>query len=240
MKKLLAILLCGAFLALGATACTPKNGEFTHENTAAPAGNAGKTTAAPTAVPTPSPDEKPDNTSEGEKFMNKINATITMENGGVIKLELYPDLAPQSVRNFCYLARQGFYDGLTFHRIIPGFMIQGGDPDGDGTGGPGYCIKGEFAANGFNNELKHTRGVISWARKSRPNDSADSQFFIMHKDAPHLDGSYAAFGRVIEGMDVVDEIAAVETGMNDRPVTPVVIKTITIEGIELPEPDKIM
>ncbi len=239
MKKLIAILFCGAFLALGATACTPRV-DYTSENTAAPAGNAGKTTAAPTAVPTPSPDEKPDNTSEGEKFMNKINATITMENGGVIKLELYPDLAPQSVRNFCYLARQGFYDGLTFHRIIPGFMIQGGDPDGDGTGGPGYCIKGEFAVNGFNNELKHTRGVISWARKSRPNDSAGSQFFIMHKDAPHLDGSYAAFGKVIEGMDVVDEIAAVETGMNDRPITPVVIKTITIEGIELPEPDKIM
>ncbi len=239
MKKLLAILLCGVFLALWAAACTPRV-DYTSENTAAPAGNAGKTTAAPTAVPTPSPDEKTDNTSEGEKFMNKINATITMENGGVIKLELYPDLAPQSVRNFCYLARKGFYDGLTFHRVISGFMVQGGDPSGDGTGGPGYCIKGEFAANGFENDLSHTRGVISWARRSRPNDSAGSQFFIMHADYTGLDGSYAAFGRVIEGIEVVDEIAAVETNANDKPLTPVVIKSITIEGIELPEPDKIM
>ena len=244
MKKLIAILLCCAFLALTAAACAPRV-DFTSENTAAPAGNAGDTTAEPTTAPTPAPSAPPappsnDNTNEGEKYMNKIYATITMENGGVIKLELYPDLAPQSVRNFCYLARSGFYDGLTFHRIIPGFMIQGGDPDGNGTGGPGYCIKGEFAANGFENELKHARGVISWARKSRPNDSAGSQFFIMHQDAPHLDGSYAAFGRVIEGMEVVDAIAAVETDAGDRPLTPVVIETITIEGPELPEPDKIM
>jgi peptidyl-prolyl cis-trans isomerase B (cyclophilin B) len=244
MKKLLALLLCGAFLALG-TACTPKDVEPSSKNTSAPAGNAGETTAEPTPATTKSALVPPltasdDTTPEGDKYMNKINATITMENGGVIKLELYPDLAPQSVRNFCYLARKGFYDGLTFHRIIPGFMIQGGDPDGDGTGGPGYCIKGEFAVNGFENDLSHTRGVISWARKSRPNDSAGSQFFIMHADYTRLDGSYAAFGRVIEGIEVVDEIAAVETGMNDRPVTPVVIKSITIEGPELPEPDKIM
>ena len=172
--------------------------------------------------------------------MNKVYATITMDDGGVIKLELYPDLAPQSVRNFCYLARRGFYDGLTFHRIIYGFMIQGGDPQGNGSGGPGYTIKGEFASNGFENDLKHTRGVISWARRSDPyKDSAGSQFFIMHQDAPHLDGSYAAFGRVIEGMDVVDRIAAVRVGAGSRPVEPVVIRSITIEGPELPEPDKL-
>ena len=244
MKKLIALLLCGAFLALGAAACTPKEGVQYTSNTAAPAGSTtaepAENTAKPTEAPTPSPDEKPDNTSEGDKYMNKIYATITMENGGVIKLELYPDLAPQSVRNFCYLARKGFYDGLTFHRVISGFMVQGGDPSGDGTGGPGYCIKGEFAANGFENDLSHTRGVISWARRSRPNDSAGSQFFIMHADYTRLDGSYAAFGRVIEGIEVVDEIAAVETNANDKPLTPVVIKSITIEGPELPEPDKIM
>ncbi len=225
MKKLLSIALCAALLALGLAACTSKEG------------------ASPTPAPTAAHTNAPENTAnptEGEKYMNKINATITMENGGVIKLELYPDLAPQSVRNFCYLARKGFYDGLIFHRVISGFMIQGGDPEGTGRGGPGYTIKGEFAANGFENELKHTRGVISWARKSRPLDSAGSQFFIMHKDYPSLDGQYAAFGRVIEGIEVVDAIAAVETDGNDRPLTPVVIKTITIEGEELPEPDKIM
>ena len=239
MKKLIALLLCGAFLALGAAACTPKEGVQYTSNTAAPAGNAGETTAEPTAEPTPEATKSTlvpplptsdDTTPEGDKYMNKIYATITMENGGVIKLELYPDLAPQSVRNFCYLARKGFYDGLTFHRVISGFMVQGGDPSGDGTGGPGYCIKGEFAANGFENDLSHTRGVISWARRSRPNDSAGSQFFIMHADYTGLDGSYAAFGRVIEGIEVVDEIAAVETNDNDKPLTPVVIKSITIEG----------
>ena len=170
---------------------------------------------------------------------DKIIATIEMENGGVMKLELYPEIAPQSVYNFVSLARSGFYDGLTFHRIIPGFMIQGGDPLGEGHGGPGYSIKGEFASNGFNNTLKHERGVISWARLSNNPDSAGSQFFIMHAAAPHLDGSYAAFGRVIEGIEVVDEIASVKTGANDRPVTPVVIKSITISGPDLPEPDKL-
>lgn len=170
---------------------------------------------------------------------DKIIATIEMENGGVMKLELYPEIAPQSVYNFVSLARSGFYDGLTFHRIIPGFMIQGGDPLGEGYGGPGYSIKGEFASNGFNNTLKHERGVISWARLNNNPDSAGSQFFIMHAAAPHLDGSYAAFGRVIEGIEVVDEIASVKTGANDRPVTPVVIKSITISGPELPEPDKL-
>ena len=132
--------------------------------------------------------------------------TITMEDGGVMKLELYPEIAPISVNNFISLVKKGFYDGLTFHRVIPGFMIQGGCPEGNGTGGPGYQIKGEFASNGVENNLKHTRGVLSMARAMAP-DSAGSQFFIMHADAPHLDGEYAAFGKVIEGMDVVDQIA---------------------------------
>ena len=142
--------------------------------------------------------------------------TIQMENGREIKIELYPDVAPATVENFVNLVRDGFYDGLIFHRVIPGFMIQGGCPQGTGMGGPGHTIKGEFAANGVKNDLKHTRGVLSMARSGNPN-SAGSQFFIMHADAPHLDGQYAAFGKVIEGMDVVDEIAAVPTDYSDRP-----------------------
>ena len=164
--------------------------------------------------------------------------TITMENGAVMKGELYPETAPQSVYNFCYLARQGFCDGSTFHRIIKGFMIQGGDPTGTGSGGPGYCIKGEFDKNGFNNPLKHTRGVISMARAT-PFNSAGCQFFIMHQDAPHLDGAYAAFGMVTNGMNVVDAIASVKTGYANRPVENVVIKSITITGPELPAPEKL-
>lgn len=142
--------------------------------------------------------------------------TIRMENGKEIKIELYPDVAPVTVENFVSLVKDGFYDGLIFHRVIPGFMIQGGCPQGTGMGGPGHTIKGEFAANGVKNDLKHTRGVISMARSGNPN-SAGSQFFIMHADAPHLDGQYAAFGKVVEGMDVVDEIAAVPTDYSDRP-----------------------
>ena len=141
---------------------------------------------------------------------------ITMENGKVIRIELDASAAPLTVENFEKLVKEGFYDGLTFHRIIPGFMIQGGDPDGTGMGGPGYGIKGEFASNGWTNPLKHTRGVISMARSMMPN-SAGSQFFIMHKDAPHLDGDYAAFGKVVEGIEVVDEIAGVKTDRNDSP-----------------------
>ena len=152
---------------------------------------------------------------------------ITMENGGVIEGELYPDKAPQSVRNFIDLCSHHFYDGLIFHRVIPGFMIQGGDPKGTGIGGPGYHIKGEFAMNGVNNPLKHTRGVISMARSMDPN-SAGSQFFIMHQDAPHLDGSYAAFGHVVNGIEVVDEIANVATDWNDKPRTPVVMEKVEI------------
>ena len=173
--------------------------------------------------------------------MVKPIVTITMDDGGVITLELYPNIAPETVNNFVSLVNKGFYDGLSFHRIIPGFMIQGGDPLGNGTGGPGYSIKGEFKSNGFRNDLRHERGVISMARAMDPN-SAGSQFFIMHADAPHLDGSYAAFGKVIDGMGVVDSIASVRTNMfNDAPVTPVVIKSITVDtkGEEFKEPNKL-
>ena len=160
--------------------------------------------------------------------------TIEMENGGIIKAELYPEVAPNTVANFVNLIQSGFYDGLIFHRVIPGFMIQGGDPQGTGMGGPGYSIKGEFARNGFKqNTLKHTRGVLSMARSMMPN-SAGSQFFIMHANAPHLDGDYAAFGIVLEGMDVVDQIANTPTGFQDRPVQEQRIKRVTVDtdGVE--------
>lgn len=153
---------------------------------------------------------------------------IEMENGKKIKLELYPDKAPITVKNFEKLASEGFYDGLCFHRVISGFMIQGGDPMGNGMGGSDDKIKGEFAANGIRNDLKHTRGVISMARSMSPN-SASSQFFIMHKDAPHLDGQYAAFGKVVEGIEVVDEIASVKTDYNDKPLKPQIMKKVTVE-----------
>ena len=184
--------------------------------------------ATPEATPTPL-------LEEGET----ITATIEVEKHGTIVVELYPNIAPQSVCNFVSLARQGFYDGLTFHRIIENFMIQGGDPDGNGTGGPGYSIKGEFAANGIANDISHERGVISMAR-STMYDSAGSQFFIVHKDSPHLDGQYAAFGRVIEGMDVVDSIAQVHVKEDGQtPRIKVVITSVTIDGPELPEPEKL-
>ena len=154
--------------------------------------------------------------------------TITMKDGGVIKLELYPDIAPLTVENFVSLVKDGFYNGLIFHRVIKGFMIQGGDPEGTGMGGPGYSIKGEFEANGVKNDLKHTEGVISMARSMDPN-SAGSQFFIMHKNSPHLDGMYAAFGKTIEGMDVVNRIAETRTDWNDRPLDEQVMETVTVE-----------
>ncbi len=163
--------------------------------------------------------------------------TITMEDGSVIKAELYPEIAPESVNNFISLINKKFYDGLTFHRVIYGFMIQGGCPQGTGTGGPGYHIKGEFSQNGFENNLKHTSGVLSMARSMFPN-SAGSQFFLMHKDAPHLDGAYAAFGKVIEGMEVVNKIAEVDTDYSDKPVIPQVMKSVTVDtfGVDYPEP----
>ena len=166
--------------------------------------------------------------------------TITMEDGGIMKLELYPEIAPNTVNNFISLVGKGFYNGLIFHRVISGFMIQGGCPDGRGTGGPGYSIKGEFSGNGFANDLKHSRGVLSMARSMRP-DSAGSQFFIMHRDSPHLDGQYAAFGKLIEGEDVLDNIALTKTGWGDKPVQPQVMKTVTIEtfGVDYPAPETI-
>lgn len=162
-----------------------------------------------------------------------------MENGDVMKAELYPEIAPISVNNFISLVKKGFYDGLIFHRVINGFMIQGGCPEGTGMGGPGYCIKGEFAQNGVLNSLKHTPGVLSMARTMSPN-SAGSQFFIMHKAAPHLDGAYAAFGKITEGMDVVDKIAQTDTDFRDRPLEDQRIRSITVEtfGVDYPEPDK--
>ena len=164
--------------------------------------------------------------------------TIKMKKGGVIKAELYPEKAPNTVNNFIYLIKKGFYDDLTFHRVIKGFMIQGGDPNGNGTGGPRYTIKGEFTANGFKNDLKHTRGVLSMARSRNPN-SAGSQFFIMHADSPHLDGQYAAFGKVIEGMDVVDEIASGYVDYEDRPQVEQVISKMSVEtfGQDYPAPE---
>ena len=166
--------------------------------------------------------------------------TITMEDGGVMKAELYPEIAPNTVNNFISLINKKFYDGVIFHRVIKGFMLQGGDPKGNGTGGPGYSIKGEFSHNGFKNDLKHTPGVLSMARTMFP-DSAGSQFFIMHKDYPSLDGEYAAFGKVTEGMDVVNTIAEIPTDYNDRPVHDQRIKSMTVDtfGVDYPEPEKL-
>ena len=165
--------------------------------------------------------------------------TIKMADGGTIKAELYPDIAPNTVNNFISLINDGFYNGLIFHRVISGFMIKGGCPMGMGYGGPGYNIPGEFAMNGFKNDLKHSRGVLSMARSQHP-DSAGSQFFIMHEDAPHLDGQYAAFGKVIEGMDVVDRIAGTQTDYSDRPMTEQKMETVTVDtfGVEYPKPTK--
>ncbi len=163
---------------------------------------------------------------------------LTMANGDVIKFELYPEIAPNTVNNFISLVNKGFYNGLIFHRVISGFMIQGGCPEGRGTGGPGYSIRGEFSGNGFKNDLKHTAGVLSMARSMNP-DSAGSQFFIMHRDAPHLDGQYAAFGKVTEGMDIVDKIAMTRTGWGDRPIEEQKIQSIVIDtqGVTYPEPE---
>ncbi len=166
--------------------------------------------------------------------------TIEMENGGIMKAELYPEIAPNTVNNFVSLVKKGFYDGVIFHRVIPGFMIQGGDPKGTGTGGPGYEIKGEFTMNGFPNNLKHSRGVLSMARTMVP-DSAGSQFFVMVENAPHLDGQYAAFGKVIEGMEVADQIVSTRRDWNDKPRQKQMMKKVTVEtfGVDYPEPEKV-
>ena len=165
--------------------------------------------------------------------------TITMQDGSVMKGELYPEIAPNTVNNFISLVKKGYYNGLIFHRVIPGFMIQGGCPDGTGMGGPGYSIKGEFTQNGFKNELKHTKGVLSMARTMAPN-SAGSQFFIMHQTSPHLDGAYAAFGKITEGLEVIDAIAGVRTDFRDRPLADQVIRSMEIDtlGVDYPEPEK--
>lgn len=171
--------------------------------------------------------------------MSNPIVTIEMENGDVMKAELYPEIAPNTVNNFISLIKKGFYDGLTFHRVIKGFMLQGGCPDGTGAGGPGYCIKGEFSHNGFANDLKHSEGVLSMARTMAPN-SAGSQFFIMHENSPHLDGEYAAFGKITEGMDIVNKIAAVRTDWGDKPMKEQKMKKVTVEtfGVDYPEPEK--
>ena len=172
--------------------------------------------------------------------MSNPIVTIEMEDGGAMKAELYPDLAPNTVNNFVTLVQSGFYDGLIFHRVIPGFMIQGGDPEGMGSGGPGYCIKGEFSQNGFQNDLLHQRGVLSMARTMEP-DSAGSQFFVMVADAPHLDGGYAAFGKVIEGMETADAIVGAKRDWNDRPKKDQRMKKVTVDtqGVEYPAPEKV-
>lgn len=172
--------------------------------------------------------------------MSNPIVTFKMRSGDIIKAELYPEIAPNTVNNFISLIQKGFYNGLTFHRVIYGFMLQGGCPEGNGTGGPGYHIKGEFSSNGFENNLKHTEGVLSMARTMVP-DSAGSQFFIMHRAAPHLDGEYASFGKVTEGMDIVNKIAAVQTGYADKPISPQIMESVTVEtfGVNYPEPKKV-
>lgn len=172
--------------------------------------------------------------------MSNPIVTIEMEDGGVMKAELYPDVAPNTVNNFISLVQSGFYDGTIFHRVIPGFMIQGGDPEGSGMGGPGYCIKGEFSQNGFQNDLVHTRGVLSMARTMEP-DSAGSQFFIMVDDAPHLDGAYAAFGKVIEGLDTADAIVGAKRDYSDRPRQDQRMKKVTVDtqGVDYPAPERV-
>ncbi|WP_027092002.1 peptidylprolyl isomerase [Cohnella thermotolerans] len=212
-----------ALLMLIATACGAKNES---------AGGAANAASSPAA----SASEPPSGIDPSAKHPI---VTIEMDSGQTIKLELYPEVAPNTVNNFISLVKKGFYDGTIFHRVIPGFMIQGGDPDGNGTGGPGYSIPGEFTANGFTNNLKHTRGILSMARTQDPN-SAGSQFFIMVADAPSLDGQYAAFGQVIEGMNTVDQIVKLPRDENDRPKSPPVMKKVTVDtlGVDYPEPQK--
>ncbi len=221
MKRVILILLA-VVLAAAVFGCAPKP----------------ETEEASALTPEATAAEPEAQTSEAPASTEPVKATIVVKDFGTIELELYPDIAPQSVYNFCDLARQGFYDGLIFHRVISGFMIQGGDPEGTGMGGPGYAIKGEFALNGVDNNLLHTRGVISMAR-AQAYDSAGSQFFIMHQDVPQLDGQYAAFGKVTSGIEVVDAIAAVKTDADDKPLQDVVIESITIDGPDLPEPEKL-
>ncbi len=236
MKRLITIFMAAALL-LAAIGCTK-----TYANSTG-TGKTGEEPAAPTATEepaAPTATEEPKNTEEKPTVQNPI-VTITMKDGGVMKLELYPDVAPNTVKNFISLANSGFYDGLIFHRIIAGFMIQGGCYNAKGMPNePGYSIKGEFTSNGFQNDLKHTRGVISMARTMVP-DSAGAQFFIMHDVAPHLDGEYATFGMLLEGFDVLDSIATLQTDRNDVPLIFPVIESIRVEtfGVDYGEPEKI-
>ncbi|OQB24926.1 MAG: Peptidyl-prolyl cis-trans isomerase B [Firmicutes bacterium ADurb.Bin182] len=226
MKRFITLLICTALLFAGCSLAPEQKSENfpSSQKTDEPA----KTKESPAPI---DPADLPET----------VKAVIKVKEFGTIELELYPRKAPQSALNFAYLARQGFYDGLTFHRIMEGFMIQGGDPKGTGTGGPGYSIKGEFALNGFDNPISHERGVISCARKGDPYyDSAGSQFFIVHEDSTFLDGSYAAFGKVTSGIEVVDAIAGVPVAADGQtPLDKVTIESVTIEGPELPEPNKL-
>ncbi len=242
MKRLIEALL--ALLLVLAIGCSTAAANTYETNGSYTATDAEQQTAAPADAPEPPVESTETQHSEEETTMKNPIATITMKDGGVMKLELYPDMAPNTVKNFIALANAGFYDGLTFHRIYAGFMIQGGDPEGNGTGGPGYSIKGEFAANGVDNTISHKRGVISMARAQDP-DSAGSQFFIMHADGPFLDGQYAAFGMLIEGFTTLDAIAATPTTYQGRekslPLVDVVIESIRVDtfGVDYGEPEKI-
>ena len=231
MRKISSILMTVLLGALCLTGCgSTDNNTATDRNVSS------------AAVSSPAADAESNVASDNEDsdlLSGKHHIKIKVKDYGTISVELDADVAPITVTNFVDLAKDGFYDGLTFHRIISGFMIQGGDPQGTGMGGPGYSIKGEFAANGFQNDLKHTEGVLSMARAMHP-DSAGSQFFIMHKNAPHLDGAYAAFGKVTEGMDVVNQIAETDTDYSDRPLDEQKIKSMTVDtfGVDYPEPEK--
>ncbi|MDQ6423341.1 peptidylprolyl isomerase [Paenibacillus sp. LHD-117] len=232
------LMLALAVLLIVAAGCGVNQGKTTNEQGSAGGGQA---TSEPSPSPTATATEAP--AEEGPELLGPEKhpeVTIEMSNGKLIKIELYPEVAPNTVNNFIALAQSGYYDGLIFHRVIPGFMIQGGDPDGTGMGGPGYSIAGEFKENGFDNKLKHTRGVISMARSQMP-DSAGSQFFIMAEDYPSLDNLYAAFGKVIEGIETVDEIVAQERDSNDKPLTPLSMKKVTVDikGMTFDPPVKV-
>lgn len=227
-------------LALLLSACGVDQGKPQNGNTQGSGGGATETPA--TASPTTTPTETPVPEEDGPELLGPEKhpeVTIELSNGKLVKIELYPEVAPNTVNNFVSLVEQGFYDGVIFHRIIPGFMVQGGDPDGAGTGGPGYNIPGEFGSNGFENKLKHARGVISMARSNHP-DSAGSQFFLMVADAPHLDNAYAAFGQVIEGMEAVDEVVEQPRDDSDKPLEPLSMAKVTVDtkGMTFEEPVK--
>lgn len=244
LALLLTVLLaaCGNKYAQNGTSGAGGNGGAAGEASAAPSAAPSAAASQPAATEPAATQQTEQQTGQGlpDPSASHPVVTIEMDNGGVIKAELYPEVAPNTVNNFISLIQAGAYDGTIFHRVIPGFMIQGGDPEGTGMGGPDYSIAGEFLANGFENHLKHTRGVLSMARSQAP-DSAGSQFFIMTDDAPHLDGSYAAFGMVTEGMDVVDAIVALPRDTSDRPNEPPAMKKVTVDtlGQTYPEPQKI-